>query len=141
MINSDLCHELLVRKIQPKLRYSSKVDYAKWQEEIKEKFMELTGLTEISKNTCPLNIQIEWEKDKETYRLIRFTFDSEVGETVPCYLLIPKAKKEKYPIAITLQGHSTGFHNSIGEPKFERDFNNIFSRYIKNSSHLSEGID
>ena len=25
--------------------------------------------------------------EEETYRLIRFTFDSEVGETVPCYLL------------------------------------------------------
>lgn len=124
MINSDLCHELLVKKIQPRLQYSSKRDYATWKKEIKEKFMELTGLNEIAENACPLNLQVEWEKDKGAYRLIRFTFDSEVGESVPCYLLIPKGEKKKYPVAITLQGHSTGFHNSIGEAKYEGDEKN-----------------
>ena len=49
--------------------------------------------------------------------MLRFTFDSEVGETVPCYLLIPNTGKKKYPVAIVLQGHSTGFHLSIGEYK------------------------
>ena len=124
MINSDLCHELLVKKIQPKLQYSSQRDYETWQAEIKEKFLDLMGLNEIAKNTCPLNVQIEWEKDKGTYRLIRFTFDSEVGETVPCYLLIPKGEKKKYPVAITMQGHSTGCHNSIGEVRYEGDEKN-----------------
>lgn len=124
MINSDLCHELLVKKIRPKLSYSSKYDYVKWKTKIMEKFIELTGLDEIAKNACPLNLQVEWEKDKGSYRLIRFTFDSELGETVPCYLLIPNTKRKKYPVAITLQGHSTGFHNSIGEPKYEGDEKN-----------------
>ena len=36
-------------------------------------------------------------------------------------MLIPDTGKEKYPVVITLQGHSSGFHNSIGEVKFERD--------------------
>ena len=49
------------------------------------------------------------------------TFESEKGEFVPCYLLIPDTGKEKYPVAITLQGHSTGFHNSIGVVKYEQD--------------------
>ncbi len=57
----------------------------------------------------------------EGYRRIRFTFESEKGNTVPCYLLIPDTKKESYPVAITLQGHSTGFHNSVGIVKYDRD--------------------
>ena len=41
-------------------------------------------------------------------------FESENDSFVPCYLLIPDTSKEKYPVAITLQGHTTGFHNSVG---------------------------
>ena len=44
-----------------------------------------------------------------------------MGTAVPCYLLLPDTKKEKYPVAITLQGHSTGFHNSVGYIKFDYD--------------------
>ena len=121
MINADIAHELLWKKMQPKLSDRTGKDFSVWKEEIRQKFIELTGLDEIAKNTCPLNVQVEWEKEEETYRLIRFTFDSELGETVPCYLVIPKTGKEKYPVAITLQGHSTGAHNSIGVVKFDED--------------------
>ena len=124
MINTELCHDLLLEKIQPKLGYANCADYSEWKETLRKKFIELTGLAEIEKNICPLNIQVEWEKQKEGYKLIRFTFDSEIGETVPCYLLIPSTGKKKYPVAITLQGHSSGFHNSIGEPKDETDEKN-----------------
>ena len=40
---------------------------------------------------------------------------------VPCYLLIPDNGKKKYPVVITLQGHSTGFHNSINVAKYPGD--------------------
>ena len=36
-------------------------------------------------------------------------------------MLIPDTGKEKYPVAIVLQGHSTGFHNSIGIAKYDGD--------------------
>ena len=107
--------------MQPALSNRAGKDFSAWKEELRQKFIELTGLNEIAKNTCPLNVQIEWEKEEETYRLIRFTFDSEIGETVPCYLVVPKTGKEKYPVAITLQGHSTGAHNSIGEKRYPQD--------------------
>lgn len=115
--NPELNHDILVEKMQQKLAYNPANDYDAWKGQIKEKLLELTGIDEIAKNACPLNVQIEWEEQKEGYKLIRFTFESEVGETVPCYLLVPDLGKEKYPVAITLQGHSSGFHNSIGEPK------------------------
>lgn len=117
MFDTELNHDLLVAKMQQKLAYSPSENYDEWRKKLKEKFIELTGLDEIEKNACPLNLQIEWEKEKEGFRIVRFTFDSEVGETVPCYLVIPNLGKEKYPVAITLQGHSTGFHLSIEEYK------------------------
>ena len=123
MINADKAHELAWKKITPKLSNREGKDFSVWREELRQKLIELTGLDKIAQNECPLNVQIEWEKEKETYRLIRFTFDSEVGGTVPCYLLIPKSGKEKYPVAITLQGHSTGAYNSIGEIRSEEDIN------------------
>lgn len=121
MVNADLSHEMLWNQMKPILSDRTGKDFSIWKEELRQKFIELTGLDKIEKNACPLNVQIEWEQDKETYRLIRFTFDSEVGETVPCYLVIPKTGKEKYPVAITLQGHSSGAHNSIGEVRYEGD--------------------
>lgn len=122
MINPDLSHKLLWRAMKPSLsRRKDGASYNEWKEEIRAKFVQLTGLDKIAENGCPLNFQIESEENKDGYKRIRFTFDSEVGERVPCYLLIPDTGKERYPVAITMQGHSTGFHNSIGEPKLERD--------------------
>lgn len=120
-IKGDLCHELLTKKIKQKLAFNEKCDAAVWKKQVKEKLVELLGLEKISLNACELNLLIEEDIDKGDYRQIRFTFESEVGAFVPCYLLLPKTDKKKYPVAITLQGHSTGFHNSIGEPKSADD--------------------
>ena len=116
-VDPDLCHELLAKKTTPALSFDRSRDYNAWKKELKEKFVGLTGLSEIEKNACPLNVRVEYEEEKDGYRLIRFLFDSEAGETVPCYLLLPNDGKETHPVAITLQGHSTGFHNSIGVAK------------------------
>ncbi len=119
-INSELCHDLL-QKTPPKLSYRQGLDYNEWKSTVKTKFEELTGITDIKQNVCPLNFQIEWRVQKDGYELIRFTVESEPGAIVPCYLCIPRTGKKKYPVAIVLQGHSTGFHNSIGEPKYGGD--------------------
>ena len=119
-IKGELCHQLLMKQ-KPKLSFDESKDYKAWKSKIKEKFIELTGLDKIVKNACPLNIQIESEEQKDGYKQIRFVFESEKGAFVPCYLLIPDMGKEKYPVAITLQGHSSGFHNSVGIVKYEQD--------------------
>lgn len=116
-VNADLCHDIIIKSITPELTYSDQKDFDSQKQALKQKFYELTGLDKIEKNTCEPNFQIESEIDKGDYTQIRFYFDSEIGETVPCYILIPKGNKEKYPVAIVLQGHSTGFHFSIGENK------------------------
>lgn len=119
-IKGELCHQLLMKE-KPILSFDERKDYATWKTAIKEKFIELSGLDKIAKNACPLNVQIESEEQKDGYKQIRFVFESEKGAFVPCYLLIPDTGKEKYPVAITLQGHSSGFHNSVGIVKYDGD--------------------
>ena len=120
-VNGDLCHDLLKERVKPKLAFSKNVEYATWKDQLKEKFFELIGIEKVRENACPLNFEIESEEQKDGYKQIRFTIESEIGSIVPVYVLIPDTGKEKYPVAIVLQGHSSGFHNSIGAPKNETE--------------------
>lgn len=118
----EACHDLLYKNMKQELAFSEGADFAAWKKELRARFYEVTGLTEIEKNAAPSrNVEIEYEQKMEGYTKIRFTFESEIGTRVPCWLLVPDTGKEKYPVAITLQGHSTGAHNSVGEIKFEKD--------------------
>lgn len=108
-------------RIEQKLAFNKDVDYKTWRESVKEKFLSLIGYENIKSNACPLNFEIESEVVKDGYKQIRFTIESEKDCIVPVYILIPDTNKEKYPVAITLQGHTTGFHISIDEPKDEGD--------------------
>ena len=119
--NGILCHDFLTENMQPQLSYNSRKNYSKWKKDLKEKFIETLGIDIIKANECEPNLEIESEEQKDGYRQIRFSFYSEVGAVVPCYLLIPDLNKEKYPVVITLQGHSTGFHNSVGIVKYPED--------------------
>ncbi len=119
--NGLLCHDILAENSKPKFSYNEKKKYAKWKKDLREKFIETTGLDLIAANACEPQFEVEKEEQKDGYRQIRFSFYSEVGAVVTCYLLVPDLNKEKYPVVITLQGHSTGFHNSIREPKYPDD--------------------
>ena len=119
LIDSDMCHDTIVKEMQPKLGFNKDLNFVSWKKDVLEKFTEIIGMKSVLDNSCPLNFEIEWEEDKGDYKLIRFTVDSEVGETVPCYLTIPKLGKEKYPVVIVLQGHDGAINCSIGEPKNE----------------------
>ena len=121
MFNPDTCHDILVKNTKPILSFDKNADFEEYRKTLKEKFTELLGLDIIAQNACAPEMKIVLDEDKGSYRLIRFEFFSEVGETVPCYLCIPKTGKKKYPVAITMQGHSTGFHNSVGIIKYDRD--------------------
>ncbi len=124
-IQADLCHKFLTENTKPILAFDENEDYNIWRNKLKEKFCDLVGLNKIiednDKYPCPLSLEIEREEQKDGYTQIRFTFESEKGAIVPCYLLIPNLGKDKYPVAITLQGHSSGFHNSIGVVKFPEE--------------------
>lgn len=129
VINGDLCHDILISKITPKLSYDESKDYFAWKEEIRAKLVELLAMDLIEANACPLEITIEEDEMKEGYRQIRFVFESEIGSFVPCYLLIPNTGKKKYPVGIILQGHAEGgMHSSIGEALTEDDKEYIATR-------------
>ena len=119
-IDGGRCHQSLAERTKQSLGFDPTKDYDAWREEIREKFLELVGIPYIEENACPLHMEIESDEMMDGYRRIRFVFESEIDTFVPCYLLIPNTGKERYPVAITLQGHSTGFHYSIGVMKYER---------------------
>lgn len=120
-INGNKCHTTLTNKITPKLSFKKGENYEEWKKQVSDKLIELLGMEYIEENACEPNLTVEEDIMMEGYRRIRFVFFSEPDAPVPCYLLIPDTGKEKYPVAICLQGHSTGFHNSIGVIKYERD--------------------
>ena len=120
-INGDLCHKNITKNLKPSLSYDKSKGFEEQKAAIGSKLRELLGLDLIEANVCEPNLTIEEDIMMDGYRRIRFVFFSEPETPVPCYLLIPDTGKEKYPVAITLQGHSTGFHNSIGVPKYDQD--------------------
>ncbi len=121
-INADFAHDYLTKTIRQSLVFDESKDFSTQQKAAKGKLIELLGLNNIARNGAKENFEIESREQKVGYELIRFVFESEVNCFVPAYLLIPTTGKEKYPVAITLQGHKAGgMYNSIGITKDEND--------------------
>ncbi len=117
-IDGKYLRDKLAKEYEPLLSYDESADYDEWKKAVREKYISLLGLDLIARNACPLNVEIEKVEKKDGYTQTRFLFESEHGSVVPCYLLVPDTGKKKYPVAIVLQGHSTGAHISIGEKKY-----------------------
>lgn len=116
------CHKVGFARKNPSLAYVPGEDFALWQGKAKERLRELLG---DEPPLVPLNVRVEWEEDRGDYREIRFIFTAEEGADVPCHLLLPKADKGPYPVVICLQGHSTGMHISLANPKYPGDEKSI----------------
>lgn len=123
-INNDIIHENLLKE-KGVLAFDENANYAEWKQKIKDKYIEILGLDTIAKNACEIKVEIEEKIETDEYTRYRYVFESEKGCPVPCYLLIPKQGKEKYPVCVCVQGHSTGFHISIGESKYDEDESNL----------------
>ena len=93
-------------------------DFTLWQQKAKEKLEDILGLPF---SICDDLFSIEFEKEHDNFKEIRFTFQSEEGYFVPCHLLIPKEADALPPLAICLQGHSTGMHISMGRVLYSGD--------------------
>ncbi len=109
----------LLRDIKPSMRYDGKEDFHLWQKRLREKLVDLLGLPTMEK--CDPQFKIEYDKTLDDHREIRFTLQSEEGYTFPSVLRLPLGFEGKIPVVICLQGHSTGFHISLGQPKYEGD--------------------
>ena len=120
-LNGDICHDYLNERQKGTLSFREDRDFALWKNDVHKKLTELLGLDVIAENACPVTPDIEETVEFDTYHRIRFTYESEKGNLVPAYLLIPKQGKASYPLTIALQGHTTGFHNSVGIIKYDID--------------------
>jgi len=110
-----------IKGISPQMRFDGG-DFKKWQKTAREKLTQLLGLPLVA---CDEMFEIDFEKEQDGYKEIRFTFQSEEGYFVPCHLLVPNGLEEPLPVVLCLQGHSKGMHISLARPKFPGDENSI----------------
>ena len=108
----------IIENLQPSMRYDGEESFFAWQERAREKLGELLGIDRITR--CDDAFRIDFEKDLGEYTEIRFTIESEPGYSFPSVLRIPK-KEGKIPLVVCLQGHSNGFHISLGQSFFDGD--------------------
>lgn len=119
-MKTPLQHNLdIMDSTKPLLRYDGKQDFNEWKKELRAKLVELIGIDTFKK--CDPQFTVEHDKTTDTYREIRFTLQSEEGYSFPSVLRVPLGVTGKIPVVICLQGHSTGFHISLGEPKYNGD--------------------
>jgi len=114
----------ILRAKEPSMRYKGDIPFSEWQKNVREKLAELLGYNLI-KPVEDNMFKIEYECQRDGFKEIRFSFQSEEGYFVPCHLWVPDGAGDKVPLMICLQGHSTGMHISLGRPKYEGDQNSI----------------
>ena len=119
LINSQNYIIEQLQQTEPSMRYDGKEDFTQWQEKAYAKLWELLGMDYMQK--CEENFLIESEEQRDGYKKVLFSFQSEQGYYVPCCALLPDNMKEQQKVVICLQGHSTGMHISFGETRFEND--------------------
>ena len=111
-------HEHLMENAPLVLQFDPNRDFDRWRAELDAKLRELVGWTP---DPVDLDIRVEWVEDRGDYVETRFVFAAEECADVPCHLLVPKSGDAPHPVVICLQGHSSGFHISVGVPKYEGD--------------------
>lgn len=113
----------IISSITPKFRYDGKTEFKAWQTAARAKLAELLGMSKFEK--CDPEFNIEYTKDCGEYIECRFTIQSEPGYYFPSVIRFPKGKEGKRPLMICLQGHSNGFHISLGIPIYDGDESSI----------------
>ena len=122
--NPQILHHAALKAMTPALRWDEKTPLADWQKMARARLAALLGLDKITPaaDDC---FTLESATEEETYTDYRFLFQSEENYFVPCHLWVPKGKEGKIPMVICLQGHSKGFHISMGKPIYPGDENTI----------------
>lgn len=119
LLTPSLLNELKILNETPRaFAFKDGMDFEKWKKDGRQKLADLLGMDKFV--PCDPDFQLEYKEEKDEYTEYRFTVQSEPGYRFPCYLLVPN-KKKKPGVMICLQGHGTGFHVSLGRPKFPVD--------------------
>lgn len=120
--HADFCDKTALLSLKPQLSFNPEADFEGWKQACRAKLEELLG---DKPELVEPNVTVEWEKDHEDFREIRFVFDAEKHSKAACHLLIPSRAPKPCPVVICLQGHSTGMHISLGRAKYPGDEESI----------------
>ena len=115
-LNPQESHLKRMAATQPSMRRGEGEPLAQWQKKARAKLAALLGLP--LEGAAAHYRLLETQEKENGVSAYRFVFSSEPDVEVNCQLLLPeRAKREKVPLVICLQGHSKGMHISLGEPK------------------------
>jgi dienelactone hydrolase len=118
-LRPDILHKNLCGQINQKHQFDKNdID---WSTKLKRKLKKLLGYHNLPKKKCDLNTRTLWSKEHKHGTIKKIIFTSEPNAEVNAYLCLPKNTKPPYTFMITLQGHSTGAHNSIAV-EFDDEF-------------------
>lgn len=125
-MNKDpqVLHNAILREINPALRYDGAEPFEAWQSKARERLIKLLGVDKMVPAKDD-QFTIEYQNEYDTFTDYRITFQSEEGYHVVCSLWVPKNKPGKIPMVICVQGHSKGYHISLGRPIYPNDENTI----------------
>ena len=104
-------HRRLLQSTTRTLEYDGG-DLKKWQRQLRSKVRQAAG--DMPTERSPLNVRSLWQLDHELGSIEKIAFTSEPYSDVLAYVCLPKVVKPPYTWFVCVQGHSTGFHNSIG---------------------------
>ncbi|MCK5844338.1 MAG: acetylxylan esterase [Victivallales bacterium] len=113
-LSPSVYHKHVLRNTKQKLAFVGG-DFESWRDTLAGKVKALLG--DWASEKCELNPQVVWKREHPLGTIEKIVFTSEPFSDVNAYLCIPKSTDGKIPCFITLQGHSTGAHNSIGLDK------------------------
>lgn len=113
MYSPDGGHDFLFAE-KNLLAFDENDDFEEQRKAIKEKLFECLGDRPIK---VPLDPVIESTTEHEKFTEYRINFAVEENVRAVCLFCIPKLGREKYPLAICLQGHTSGMHVSLGRLK------------------------
>ena len=104
----------------PIMRYQDGMNFEEWQKTARAKLYDLLGMNKYVK--CDPDFHIEHKKVTDEYTEYRFTIQSEENYYLPVVMRIPLGMETgKHTLLMCLQGHSTGFHISLGIPIYDDD--------------------
>jgi cephalosporin-C deacetylase-like acetyl esterase len=105
-------------KVLP-LSYDENKDFELQKHAIHNKLLEILAMPKKKISPVPI---VEFESTiNDGYDEIKFTFESEPNFFVPAHLILPKKRKDKLPVVICLEGHSSGMHRSLRRVKYSKD--------------------
>jgi len=109
-VSPSECHRLLMDRTEQELRYRGS-EIGAWQRTLRARLRQLLGPEPEAR--VPLAPRTLWKRETELGTIEKIVFACEAGADTPAYFCLPRNGAGPFPVAICVQGHSTGMHNSI----------------------------